>query len=200
MKRLIVALLVVVALAALLTSTVMAAPPTPGSAQTTCPNGGICTGQGLTGRGAMMGRGGMMGAGRGMPAWAGFEEEVATLLKLSQADIQAQRLAGKSLAQIAQAQGVTKDALVSAILAAKKADLDKAVADKTITQAQADAMVQMMQTNIAQMVDRTATGPAMDGRGGMMGQGGCPMLNGGTSNNGTTTAPRMRGPRFAQQG
>ena len=39
--------------------------------------------------------------GRGAPAWAGQPEEVAALLGMTDEEIQAERLAGKSLAQIA---------------------------------------------------------------------------------------------------
>ena len=96
----------------------------------------------------------------GAPAWAGFEEEVATFLGMTQEQIQAERLAGKSLVQIAQAKGKAEQQLVDIILAAKRADLDKAVADKTITQAQADLMYQNMQAQVPRMVNRTSTGPA----------------------------------------
>lgn len=112
-----------------------------------------------------------MGGGYGMrnaPAWAGFQDEVAAFLGLTQEQIQAERLAGKSLVQIAQAKSKTEQQLVSTILAAKRADLDKAVADKTITQAQADLMYQNMQAQVPQMVNRTTTGPA-SGQGMRMG-------------------------------
>jgi hypothetical protein len=148
----------VVVAGSILTGTVMAAPPEQAQAQ---------AGQTVAGSGLHMNSGIGM---RGAPTWAGFEEEVATFLGMSQEQIQAERLAGTSLLQIAQAKGKTEQQLVSTILAAKKADLDKAVADKTITQAQADLVYEHMQTQVAQMVSRTATGPASgQGAGNQMG-------------------------------
>ena len=137
----------VVVAGAMLAGAVMAAPPSPQANGTP-----VVPGTGLH-----------MGGGYGMhnaPAWAGFEDEVATFLGMTPEQIQAERLAGTSLVQIAQANGKTEQQLVSTILAAKRADLDKAVADKTITQAQADLMYQNMQAQVPQMVNRTTTGPA----------------------------------------
>lgn len=129
------------------------APQTPNTA---CPMGG----PGGTG---MLGR----------PAWAGQPDEVAALLGMTAEQIQAERLAGKSLAQIAQSKGVSTDKLVETILSAKKAALQQAVTDGKLTQAQADLMVERMSAQIKLMVERTTTGP-MGGRGmmgGMRGQG-----------------------------
>ena len=97
--------------------------------------------------------------GRGAPEWAGFEEAVATKLGMSQAQIQAERLAGKSLAQIAAAKGVNEETLKATILAAKKADLDAAVAAGTLTQTQAGAIYAHMQTQVPAMINRTTVGP-----------------------------------------
>ena len=88
----------------------------------------------------------------------------------------AERQAGKSLLQIALAKGKTEQQLVSTILAAKRADLDKLVAAGTLTQAQADLMYQNMQQTVPQAVNRTTIG-------GMMGNGNatpgdCPMWDG----------------------
>jgi hypothetical protein len=118
--------------------------------------------------------GGQGGGMMGRPAWAGQPDEVATLLGLTAEQIQAERQAGKSLAQIAQAQGVSTDKLVETILSAKKAALQQAVTDGKLTQAQADLMVERMTAQVKVMVERTTTGP-MGGRGmmggGMRGQG-----------------------------
>ena len=138
---------------ALLAGTVMAAPPVPqGSGIATTPGAGIHqnAGYGL----------------RGAPAWAGFQEEVATFLGLTEEQIQAERLAGKSLVQIAQAKGKTEADLVNVILSAKKADLDKALTDGTISREQAELMYDNMEKQVPQMVNRTTTGPASgQGRG-----------------------------------
>jgi hypothetical protein len=100
--------------------------------------------------------------GRGAPAWAGQPEEVATLLGMTAEQIQAERLAGKSLAQIADAKGISEDKLISTILDAKKADLAALVADGKLTQAQMDLMVEHMQTQVKTMVERTTVGPAFN--------------------------------------
>ena len=94
-----------------------------------------------------------------MPEWAGMDDAAEKLLGMTQAEIQAARLAGKSLAELAQAKGVSKDALIQAILDEHKADLGKLVADGKMTQAQADAMVSRMQEQVKLMVERTGTGP-----------------------------------------
>jgi hypothetical protein len=73
--------------------------------------------------------------------------------------IRAERLAGKSLAQIAAAKGVSEDRLVESMLAARKKLLDDRVAAGTVTQAQADAAYAQMQSRIAASVQRTAVGP-----------------------------------------
>lgn len=138
----------VVLASTILVGSTMAAPPTPQGTPgtTTTPGTGLH-------------QGGAYGM-RGAPVWAGFEDEVATFLGMTQEQIQAERLAGKSLLQIAESKGKTVDQLTSVILVAKKADLDKAVADKAITQAQADLMYQNMQQQVPQMVNRTTVGPA----------------------------------------
>jgi hypothetical protein len=141
---------------AIMATSALAAPPTPPA--TTTPGATMPCG------------GGMMGM-RGQPTWAGFEQEVAAFLGMTQEQVQAERLAGKPLVQIAQAKGKTEQELISVILAAKKADLDKAVADQVITQAQADLMYEHMQQQVPQMVNRTTTGPAFRQGGGMMNPG-----------------------------
>ena len=114
---------------------------------------------------------------RGMPEWAGQPDEVATLLGMTAEEIQAERQAGKSLAQIAASKNppVSEDKLISTILDAKKATLADLVAAGKLTQAQADLMVEHMQTQVKTMVERTSVGPMMgQGRGQMrpgMGQG-----------------------------
>ena len=102
-------------------------------------------------RGAGMGR----AAGRGGDA-AGHDRR----------EIQAERLAGKSLVQIAaeQESRVSEDKLISTIIDAKKADLAALVDDGKLTQAQMELMVEHMQTQVKTMVERTTVGP-MQGRG-----------------------------------
>jgi hypothetical protein len=178
MKKFILIAVLVATLATLLAGTAWAAGPTAPTAQGFGPGNGIhAPGTGLTtpgtGTGPGMGAGGMMG--RGAPAWAGEPEAVKALLGMTDEQIQAERQAGKSLAQIAASKNVGKDKLISTMVEAKKADLAKLVAAGKLTQAQVDAMVQNMQTQVTTMVERTNVGPAFaQGQarpGGMTGQG-----------------------------
>jgi hypothetical protein len=139
-------------------------------------------------------RAGQGPAGLGGPAWGGQStlDAVSQLLGLTPEQIHEQRLAGKSLLQIAQEKGVSKEALVNAILAAKKAALDSLVSAGKLTQAQADAMYAHMQTQVPNAVERTSVGPA-NGRGNT---GNCPGLNSGQQNPGTGMRPGSRGGRF----
>ena len=160
MKRLILIAVLAGALAALFAGTALAAGPVTPPAQ------GFGQGMGMHTPGTGMGSGGMMG--RGAPAWAGQPEEVATLLRMSAEDIQAERLAGKSLVQIAESRvpRVSEDELISTIIAAKKIDLAALVTAGKLTDAQAALMVEHMQTQVKTMVERTTVGP-MQGRQGM---------------------------------
>jgi hypothetical protein len=185
MKRFVLVAVLVGLLAVALASTAFAAPQgqggpgngihTPGTGLTAQPGTGYGPGSG-TCTGTCTGAGAGKGAGAGMrggPAWAGQPDEVATLLGMSAEEIQAERLAGKSLVQIAAGKDVTEKQLVDTILGAKKATLDKLVADGQLSQAQADAMYGRMQTQVSVMVNRTTTGPVgnMNGMGMGMGQG-----------------------------
>ena len=166
MKRFIVAAILVGALMALVAGTALAAepvtPPVPatGIQAGTCPCGGAGFGAGV---------GGVMRRG-GAPEWAGQSDVVAGFLGLTEEELHAARLEGKSLADIA---GPKKDELISAILDAKKDTLAKLVAEKKLTGEQADLMIQNMTSRIETMVNRTDVGPAFGqgGARGMMGQG-----------------------------
>ncbi len=87
-------------------------------------------------------------------------DTVADLLGLSQDEIQALRLEGQSLVEIAAAQGVSEADLVAAIMADKTEALQARVAEGTVTQEQADLMLQQMEQRTIQAVNRTTTGPA----------------------------------------
>jgi len=114
--------------------------------------------------------GGMMG--RGMQAWggqdAGCSEELTGLLGMTADELQAERLAGKSLAEIAKSKGVTVDQVVDAMMATKKANLDQLVANGKLTQEQADFMLDRMEIQVKSMIERTSTGAPF---GTMMGRG-----------------------------
>ena len=65
-------------------------------------------------------------------------EAVAKVVKLTPADLQAQFKAGKTLADVAKAQGVTEDAVKQSIIDTAKARYDRLVADGLMTKDQAD--------------------------------------------------------------
>lgn len=159
MKKLITITILVAAFAAMLAGTALAAGPVATTAQGFGPGNGIHTpGTGLTAPATGYGAGAMLR--RGAPEWAGESEAVEALLGMTAEEIQAERLAGKSLAEIAAGKGISEEALIQTILDAKKAELAKLVADGKLTQAQMDLMVEHMQTQIKAMVERTNVGPA----------------------------------------
>jgi lambda repressor-like predicted transcriptional regulator len=147
MKKLIVVSVVVAALAATIVGTAFAAGPTPPG---TC---GTCDGSGI-------------GQGRERVTWAGMPDAVAQLLGMDTEAIHAERLSGKSLAAIAAEKGISKETLVATIVDAKREAVSEAVQAGTITQEQADHVLQQMEERVPLMVDRTTVGPANGRMGG----------------------------------
>jgi hypothetical protein len=116
---------------------------------------------GLRGPGFGGGPGGFGGAGGfGIPGLAGkpfIANELAAAAKylgLSESDLRTKLEAGQSLAAVAKAQSKDLAGLEQAILDAAKADLDKAVADKKLTQSQADDIL----ANLKSHIDNIANG------------------------------------------
>ncbi len=118
----------------------------------------------------------VMGAGVRMgqairDAGARLIDIVADLTGLSVEEVQAQRAEGNSVADIAEANGVSSDEVVSSALESRKALLDEKVADGTITQEQADLAYDRMTERLAERVATDEAGrPSWAGQGG--GQGG----------------------------
>ncbi len=100
----------------------------------------------------------VVAAGRahhGGPAWSGafgwkgggafragaHLSTIAQALNMPVGDLQAELLAGKSVAEVAAAKGVSLDAIVNAVVAEQKQVLDQAVAAGRLTQAQADTLL-----------------------------------------------------------
>jgi len=104
--------------------------------------------------------------GQGWGAQYGFlaanHEAVGELLGLTPEEIHALRYEGKSLAEIAAAQGVSEDELVAAILEARQEVVQQRVEAGTLTQEQADQMLGVMEQNLHQAVNRTTLGPPED--------------------------------------
>jgi hypothetical protein len=156
MKRIVLIAVLVGVLAMVCASTALAAGPTNPSGQGFGPGDGTCgaclNGTGVAGQ--MMRRGG--------PAWAGQQDEVLKLLDMTAEELQVERLAGKSLAEIAADKDVSEETLINTIINAKKVILADLVADGKLSQAQMDAMVEHMQAQVKVMVERTSVGPAFD--------------------------------------
>ena len=103
------------------------------------------------------------------PEWGGHygygafcTDAVSELLGLTHEEIQAQRYDGKSLLEVAAAQGVSEDALIEAILAAKQAIVQERVEAGILTQEQADLMLQQMEQRTLEAITRTTVGPMPD--------------------------------------
>ena len=112
--------------------------------------------------------------------WHGFQskgaacgETVSDLLGLSSDELCELRQEGISLAEIAAEQGITVDELVAAIMAERTAAVQARVDDGTLTQEQADSMIQHMVERIELAVTRTTKGPVEWRMGGQSGKGAC---------------------------
>jgi hypothetical protein len=93
-------------------------------------------------------------------------DAAAKYLGLSASDLETKLRGGQSLADVAKAQGKDVDGLKQAIVDATKADLDKAVADKKLTQSQADDMLAGVKDHVADMVNaKPGDRPRMHERG-----------------------------------
>ena len=87
--------------------------------------------------------------------WGGMQgdslmDTLADLTGLSPEDILAELDSGKTLAEVAEAHGVSVDVLVEAHLAERTAALEAAVADGRFSQEQADLMLAEMAENLAE--------------------------------------------------
>jgi len=96
--------------------------------------------------------------GIGMRHWraralGGIVKSVAETLNMTPREIVQDLRQGQSLAEIAQAKGVSIDTLKSAIVDAAKEKLDQAVADGKLTQDQADKIMTRLTDNIDKIVN-----------------------------------------------
>jgi hypothetical protein len=108
----------------------------------------------------------MFGPRAGMRLMIGGMEvmkSAADVLSLTPEELMTQLRDGKSLADVAEAQGVGVDKLKADLLAQVKSELDTAVSDGKITQSQADEVYSRVKNNIDTIIN--ATGPF---------RGGCP--------------------------
>jgi hypothetical protein len=93
------------------------------------------------------------GGPHGGPHGGGMDA-AAKYLDLTPEQLHTQLESGKSLAQVAKAKGKSVEGLKSAIGAAIRDDLDKAVADKRLTEKQKQQILAGLDKRIADLVDR----------------------------------------------
>ena len=97
---------------------------------------------------------GRLGGGFGLAAGPAPAHAVASYLGLTDAQLLQQLSSGRSLAQIATAQGKTVSGLEQAITTATKTRLDKLVAAKVITAAQEQKILSRLNSRLPQAVNR----------------------------------------------
>ncbi len=115
--------------------------------------------------GVLWGRG--RGKGPGVQALVGVHQAMfdaaAQKLGMTAADLMSQLRSGQTLAQIAQSKGIAEQDVINAALAAARTQLDQAVANGSLTQAQADAVYAGLQQKGARLF--TPRGRGFHGRG-----------------------------------
>lgn len=168
MKKLLFAGMLIVLLAVAVVGYAFAQAPEPVTPNT--PYGG---GYGRMG-GGMMGWRGQVQDGEYGPLHTYMFDAMAQAFGLTAEELQARHDAGETMWDIAQAQGLTEEQFAEAMLQARTAALEQAVADGAITQEQADWMLSRMNQMHANGFGPgsngcTGAGPAA--RGGMMGGG-----------------------------
>jgi hypothetical protein len=95
------------------------------------------------------------GGGLAFGPFFGAVDAAARYLGLTDAQLRDRLLGGKSLADIAKAQGKSPDGLKAAIRDAVKAKLDKAVASKALTQAREDRILSRLDARLDEIVKAT---------------------------------------------
>ena len=125
-------------------------------------------GQERPGRGQRGQQGPGQGQGQRGPGMPGPGQAIADLLGMTPQEIRTELQAGKSLAQIAEAKGVSRDTLKAKILETQKARLDAAVAAGRMTAEQAQQVATRQAANVDRMLDATPgqrRGPQAPGSG-----------------------------------
>ena len=102
--------------------------------------------------------GGMHRPGPGHFGFIGKLDAAADYLGLTEAQLRTQLESGKSLAQVAQAQGKSVDGLVDALVNEAKKHVDQAVSAGRLTRAQADEMLKNLRDRITSGVNSTGLG------------------------------------------
>lgn len=145
--------------------------------------------------------GGATGAGMMGQAIQVTTQRVATLLGTTTTDLQTQLQSGKTLAGIATEKGVTQEALTQTILGPMTDQMNLMVKYGYLTQDQADAMLQRMNTAVQTLTTSKITDLNGFGfMGQMMGNGGFSGTGGAGCGNGSGPGGMMGGFSGAQQG
>lgn len=105
------------------------------------------------------------GVGQGISS-----EAICNLLGLTTQQIQVLRHEGQSLVQIAATKGISQQQLIDAIMVERKATIQERVTDGSLTQEQANIMLQQMEQNIIRAITRTTVGKPEWAGTGMAGQ------------------------------
>jgi len=98
-------------------------------------------------------------------------DDIAKLLGMTRDQIWAERVQGKTLADLASEKGVDTQKLVDVLVASQKTMLDQAVTDNRLTQAQADKWLEWYKQAAALQLTEPY-GPGFSGLGGRGGPGG----------------------------
>ncbi|MFY0544996.1 hypothetical protein [Brevibacillus sp. H7] len=98
------------------------------------------------------------GMGKGFKLGFKENEELLTLLKVDAAKLQEELKAGKSLAEIAAAQGVSADAVIQLLTKQHEEHLEAAVKAGKLTQEQADKRKAELETFVKKMVEHKFKG------------------------------------------
>ncbi len=99
------------------------------------------------------------GPGRHGPGGRGAHlkpAEIAAALEISVAELRTEHRAGKTLTQIAEAKGLSRDTLVDRLVAAAEAELAEKVTAGRLTQAEADDRKAGLRDRVEGLVDRPA--------------------------------------------
>lgn len=94
-------------------------------------------------------------------------EGTADYLGVTPAELLEELKGGKSLAEVAEANGKTVDGLVQALLDDAKTHLDQAVEDGRLTREQADEALERLENRLPDLVERDFPGPRGMGHGPM---------------------------------
>ncbi len=87
-----------------------------------------------------------------------MHDDVARYLGMTNQELYDQMAAGMSMVQIAAQKGITEQQLMDAMIAGRWAAYDQAVKAGRMTQAQADAMLQNMKSNLKNMINSQGYG------------------------------------------